>query len=155
MSVAAAVVGAATRMLDLYREAVKLRIPAGLQAAQTEDRFSLVELGKAASRIELAFKLLMFDVDEMYDQAALGQEFSNEQRARYRTDGAMLCDLALDAADALARSLGGSLLPNGPIERCFRDVHSMASHFLMQVTPAAELLGRTLVGLPLPPNARI
>jgi 3-hydroxy-9,10-secoandrosta-1,3,5(10)-triene-9,17-dione monooxygenase len=67
----------------------------------------------------------------------------------------MISDLALSATDALTRSLGGSLLPNGPIERCFRDVHSMASHFLMQINPAAELLGRTLVDQPLPPNARI
>jgi len=155
MSVAAAVVGAATCMLDLYRETVKVRMPAGLQTAQTEDRFSLVTLGKAASQIEMAFKVLIFDVDEMYDQAASGRGFSEEQRTRYRTDGAMISDLALVATDALSRSLGGSLLPNGPIERCFRDVHSMASHFLMQINPAAELLGRKLVDLPLPPNARI
>lgn len=155
MSVAAAVVGAATGMLDLYREAIKVRMPAGLQTAQTEDRFSLAELGKAASQIEGAFKLLMFDVDEMYDQASSGRAFSEEQRTRYRADGAMISDLALHATDALARSLGGSLLPDGPIERCFRDVHSMASHFLMQINPAAELLGRSLAGVPLPPNARI
>lgn len=155
MSVAAAVIGAASRMLDLYRETVKVRVPAGLQTAQTEDRFSLVELGKASSQIEMAFKVLLSDVDEMYDKAAAGMSFTVEERTRYRTDGAMISDLALNAADALARSLGGSLLPNGPIERAFRDVHSMASHFLMQINPAAELLGRTLVDLPLPKNARI
>ena len=31
----------------------------------------------------------------------------------------------------------------------------MASHFLMQANPSAELLGLALLDLPLPPNARI
>lgn len=155
MSVAAAVVGAATCMLDLYREAIKSRIPAGLQQTQTEDRFSLAELGKAASRIEMAFDRLLSNVDEMYDQAARNEPFTIEQRTKYRTDGATICDVALDAGDKLARSLGGSLLPNGAIERCFRDMHAMASHFLMQINPSAELFGRALLNLPLPPGARI
>jgi len=53
------------------------------------------------------------------------------------------------------RNLGGSLLPDGPIERYFRDLHAMAAHFLMQANPSAELFGRALLGMPLPANARI
>ncbi|MFM0071988.1 hypothetical protein PQQ86_12520 [Paraburkholderia sediminicola] len=131
------------------------RIPAGLNSPQTEDRFTLAELGKAAAKIEGAFNLLMHDVDEMWDWAEEGKEFSVEQRARYRTDGAIICDMALAAADDLVRNLGGSLMPAGPVEGYFRDLHSMASHFLMQVNPSAELYGRVLLGMPLPANARI
>lgn len=155
MSVAAAIVSVATGLLDQYRETVRKRIPAGLNAPQTEDRFSLAELGKAAAKIEAAFNLLIRDVDEMWDKAEANESFTVEERARYRTDGALVCDMALTAADELVRNLGGSLMPVGPVERYFRDLHSMASHFLMQVTPSAELYGRTLLGMPLPANARI
>jgi 3-hydroxy-9,10-secoandrosta-1,3,5(10)-triene-9,17-dione monooxygenase len=155
MSVAAPIVAVASGLLDIYIETVKKRIPAGLSSPQTEDRFSLAELGKAASRIDMAFNQLMHDVDEMWDQAVAGVEFSIEQRTRYRTNGSTICDTALAASNDLVRNLGGSLLPLGPVERYFRDLHSMAAHFLMQANPSAELYGRALLGLALPPNARI
>lgn len=155
MSVSAAIVAVASGMLDIYVDTMRKRIPAGLNAPQTEDRFSLAELGKAASRIDMAFNLLMHDVDEMWDQAEAGGGFTIEQRTLYRTNGTTICDTALEAAGDLVRNLGGSLLPRGPVERYFRDLHSMASHFLMQANPAAELLGRALLGQPLPPNARV
>ncbi len=155
MSVAAAIVSVASGLLDLYVETVKKRTPAGLNTPQTEDRFSLAELGKAASRIDMAFGLLMHDVDEMWDHAVAGLPFTIEQRARYRTNGSTICDTALAASDDLVRNLGGSLLPLGPIERYFRDLHSMASHFLMQANPSGEIYGRALLGLELAPNTRI
>ncbi len=155
MSVAAAIAGVAAGLLDIYIDTVRKRIPAGLNAPQTEDRFSLAELGKAASRIDMAFNQLIHDVDEMWDFAVAGKAFTVEQRTRYRTSGATICDTALAAGNDLVRNLGGSLLPLGPVERYFRDLHSMASHFLMQANPSAELYGRALLGLPLPPNARI
>lgn len=155
MSVAASIASVAHGLLDQYLETVRARIPAGLNAPQTDDRFSLAELGKAASHIDMAFNQLMHDVDEMWDQAVAGVPFTVEQRARYRMNGATICDTALDAADKLVRNLGGSLLPDGPIERYFRDLHAMAAHFLMQANPSAELFGRALLGMPLPANARI
>lgn len=155
MSVAAAVCAVAAGLLDIYIDTIRKRIPAGLKAPQIEDRFSLAELGKAASQIDMAFNQLMHDVDAMWDQAVAGVPFTIEQRARYRTNGSTICDTALGACDALVRNLGGSLLPEGPLERYFRDLHGMASHFLMQANPSAELLGLALLGLPLPPNARI
>ena len=155
MSVAAAAAAVAAGILDIYVDTIRKRMPVGLNAPQTEDRFSLAELGKAGARIEAAFSLLMHDVDEMWDMAAARQPFTTAHRTRYRTDGAIICDMAMAAADDLVRNLGGSLVPNGPLERYFRDLHAMASHFLMQVTPSAELHGRALLGMPLPATARI
>ncbi len=155
MSVAGAIVSVAYGLMDIHIETVKKRMPAGSNTPQTEDRFTLAELGKAAAKIEAAFNILMHDVDEMWEYAEAGKQFTQEQRARYRTDGAVICDMALAATDDLVRNLGGSLMPLGPVERYFRDLHSMASHFLMQVNPSAELYGRVLLGLPLPPNARV
>jgi alkylation response protein AidB-like acyl-CoA dehydrogenase len=155
MSVAAAIAAVATGFLRISVATVRKRVPAGLNTSQVEDRFSLAEIGRAASRIDSAFNQMLHDVDEMWDCAVGGKDFTQEQRARYRSNGSIICDTALAACNDLARCVGGSLLPPGPAERYFRDVHSMAAHFLMQVQPAAELYGRALLGVPLPPNARI
>ncbi|WP_271669562.1 acyl-CoA dehydrogenase family protein [Bradyrhizobium sp. CCBAU 51627] len=155
MSVAAPIVAVSYGLLDHTIEAMKKRFPAGTSAPQTEDRFSVAELGKAASKIDMAFNQLMHDVDEMWDQAVAELPFTAEQRTRYRISGATICDTALASGDDLARIVGGSLLPRGPVERYFRDLHSMAAHFLMQANHAGELYGRALLGVDLPPNARI
>ncbi|MDP9607666.1 UNVERIFIED_ORG: 3-hydroxy-9,10-secoandrosta-1,3,5(10)-triene-9,17-dione monooxygenase [Variovorax paradoxus] len=155
MSVAAAATAVATGILDIYIETIQKRTPVGLNTSQVEDRFSLAELGKASAKIESAFNLLIRNVDEMWDQAVAGKPFTVAQRTRYRMDGSLICDMAMEGADALVRNLGGSLMPLGPLERYFRDLHSMASHFLIQSAPSAELHGRALLGMPMPPNARI
>jgi len=155
MSVAAAVAAVGYGMLDRYCDALQRRFPVGLNHAQTEDRFSMAELGKAASRLDMAFNQLMHDVDEMYDRAGSGYVFTTTDRARYRANAAVLSEVVMESVNIMVRNIGGSLLPNGPIERCFRDIHSMASHFLLQTNHAAELFGRSLLGLSLPPNARI
>lgn len=155
MSVAAPIIGVACGVLDIYIETLRKRVPAGTGVPQNEDRFSLAELGKAASTINLAFNSLLRAADQMYDQAAAGRPFTLEQRAGFRMEGATIAEMARSAGDQLVRNLGGSLLPNGPLERCFRDLRSMASHFLIQTNPSAEWFGRILLGQPLPPNARV
>lgn len=155
MSVAAAVAGVGYGLLDRCLETVKKRIPAGLSKPQTEDRFTHADVGKAAGLLDMAFNQLMHDVDELYDLGAARHTFTAQERAKYRANAAMICETAMNAAAIMSRVLGGSLLPNGTIERYFRDMHSMASHFLMQTNPAAELLGRTLLDLELPPGSRV
>lgn len=155
LSVAAPIVGVGCGLLDLYMESVQKRVPAGVGAPQIEDRFALADLGRAASDIESAFTLLIQAADALYDQAERGENFTLAQRAQYRMTGATIVDMVLSAGDRMVRGLGGSLLPQGPLERGFRDLHSMASHFLIQATPSAELLGRVLLGQPIPANARL
>lgn len=156
MSTAAAVVGVASGALDHFIEAAKTRVIVGTGERQITDKATHIEAGQCAAQVHMAFALLMRDADEMYDTAAAGRTFTTEQRARYRMDAALVSRTALAAADRLFNAVGGSLLPTGaPLERCFRDIHAMASHFLLQPGPAGELYGRTLLGLDLPQGARI
>lgn len=156
MSTAAAVVGVASGAVDHFLDAVKSRIMVGTGLRQIDDTSTHILTGECAARVNMAFTLLMHDVDEMYDTAAAGAAFAVETRARYRMDAALISRTALAAADRLFNAIGGSLLPTGtPLERYFRDIHAMASHFLLQPEPAGELYGRALLGLDLPPGARI
>jgi alkylation response protein AidB-like acyl-CoA dehydrogenase len=156
MSTAAGVVGVASGVVDHFVEAVRGRISAGTGSRQVEDKAAQIEAGLCAAQVHMAFTLLQHDVDEMIDIAARGETCTTEQRTRYRTDAALVARTALAAADRMFNAVGGSLLPTGtPLERAFRDIHAMASHFMLQPEPAAELHGRVLLGLDLPPGARI
>lgn len=156
LSTAAPMIGVASGVVDHFVDAVRGRIPAGTGQKQVEDKAAQIEAGTCAAQIHMAFALLQRDVDEMIDTAARGDVFTIEQRTRYRTDAALISRTALAAADRMFNAVGGTLLPTGsPLERAFRDIHAMASHFMLQPEPAAELHGRALLGLDLPPGARI
>lgn len=156
MSTAAAVVGVASGAVDHFVDSIRTRVVIGTGQRQIEDKAAHLEAGRCAAQVHMAFALLMRDVDEMIETAARGEAFTLDQRARYRIDAALISRTALAAADRMFNAVGGSLLPSGaPLERCFRDIHAMASHFLLQPEPAAELYGRVLLGLDLPQGARV
>ena len=152
---AAGVVGGAFGLLDAVIELGRKRIANATGAAQADDRYNQIELGQAAAQVHIAFRTIVSDVDEMYRQAAEGESFTVEQRARYRTDAALASRAAVAASMRLVATCGGAILPQGPLERAFRDVNGMASHFLLQAEVGGELYGRTLYGLELPKNARL
>jgi 3-hydroxy-9,10-secoandrosta-1,3,5(10)-triene-9,17-dione monooxygenase len=79
-----------------------------------------------------------------------------EERGLSRTKVAIASRQALSLTQRLFASLGGSLLPEGTrIERLFRDIHAMSSHFLLQPEPISEAYGRLLLGLELAPGTRL
>lgn len=155
MSVTAAIVAVGHGLLDHYKDSLSKRMPANSPTPQREDRFSLANLGEAATLLDFAFQQLILDVDTIYNTAAEGKVLTEEERTKYRCHAAFISELTMQATNLIIRNLGGSILPKGPVERYFRDLQSMASHFLMQPKPIAELYGRKLLGLDLPVGARI
>jgi len=152
---AAGVVGGAFGLLDAVIELGRKRIANATSTAQAEDRHNQIELGQGAAQIHMAHRLIVSDIDEMHAQAARHEPFSQEQRARYRADAALAARMAVAAAGRLVATCGGAILPQGPVERFFRDIHGMASHFLLQAEVGGELYGKTLYGLELPAHTRL
>ncbi len=154
-SVAAPIVGTAFGVADAYIESMKGRTRANGQRQGLES-YSQIEIGLAAAQIDMAFALLVKDAEEMYEVVEANNEFTLLDRARYRAHAASCCRAVVEASDRLFTVLGGALLPFGtPTERLFRDIHAMASHFLMQPQVAGEIYGSTLLGLELPASARV
>lgn len=99
---------------------------------------------------------LVASAAEMTRRVEAGETISLQDRALSRMRIATSVSIALTEAQKVFRSVGGSLLPVGsPLERLFRDIHAMSSHFLLQEDPIGELYGRMLLDLDLPQNARI
>lgn len=152
---ATGVVGGAFGLLDTVVDLGRKRIANATNTAQFDDRYNQIELGHAAAQIHIAFRAIESDIDEMYAQAQAGKAFSVEQRARYRADAAMASRTAIAACTQLIQTCGGAILQQGPLERRYRDVNGMASHFLLQPEVGCELYGKTLYGIELPANVRL
>lgn len=156
MSVVAPIVGAASGAVDHAVNLLRGRFRQGTSREQKAESFSQIEVGQSVATVEMAFALLLSDADEMYDVVAAGRPFSIEERARYRAHCSLMSRTVLQAVDRLAALAGGSLIQSGSaLERSFRDLHAMTTHFLVQPDVTGEIYGRALLGLELPENARI
>jgi 3-hydroxy-9,10-secoandrosta-1,3,5(10)-triene-9,17-dione monooxygenase len=139
LSSAAPVVGVASAIMDHFAEEVSRR--------QSAQQWLAIELGRAASQIHMAHALLLHDADEVHEAGINRRDLSLESQARHRADAAIIARTALAASDSLVSALGGSILRAGhPIERLFRDIHSVATHHRVQPEPACELYGKVLLG---------
>jgi 3-hydroxy-9,10-secoandrosta-1,3,5(10)-triene-9,17-dione monooxygenase len=148
LSSAAPVVAVGCATVDYFIDEVKRRLASATNGRQAKQQWVQIELGSCASQVHMAQSLLLHDADEVYDWAVAGEELSVEIQARHRADAAVLSRSALSAAERLFCALGGSLLRSGnSIERAFRDIHAMSSHWRVQPEPACELYGRVLLGL--------
>ena len=156
MSVLAPTLGVASAAVDEYAGIVRDRVASGTREHAIADKSTHVELAQARAQTDLLVQALLADSDAVMTTVAEGRALSLEQRASLRMKYALASRTALQACQRLFASLGGSLLPAGTrIERQFRDLHAMCSHFLLQPEPIGEAYGRLMLGLELPPNARL
>lgn len=156
MSVVAPIVGAGAGAVDHAIEHLQSQVRARKGQERKGDLVSQIEIGHSAGALEMAYALLVADADELQAFAAAGRAFSVADRARYRLHCALISRTVLSAADRLFALAGGSLIQNGgALQRAFRDLHTMTTHFLMQPDITGEVYGRVLLGLELPADARI
>ena len=140
LSSAGPVVAVASAVVDHFIEEVTRR--------KSSQQWLAIELGRRASQIHMAHALLLHDADEVYEAGANKRDLSLETQARHRADAAIIARTALVAVDSLVSVLGGSVFCAGhPIERLFRDIHVVATHYRVQPEPACELYGKVLLGV--------
>jgi 3-hydroxy-9,10-secoandrosta-1,3,5(10)-triene-9,17-dione monooxygenase len=75
-----------------------------------------------------------------------------ETRTLLRRDWTYAMKTLRDAMDSLVKISGSSgLMEDNPVQRCWRDVHAISSHVVMNWDVPAENFGRAEFGLPLNP----
>lgn len=138
LSSAAPVVAVASAIVDHFVQEVAQR--------KSIPQWITIELGRSASQIHMAHALLLHDAEEVYQAGISRQDLGLDIQARHRADAAVISRTAVAGADTLVASLGGSIFRIGhPVERLFRDLHSVATHFRVQPEPACELYGKILL----------
>jgi len=77
---------------------------------------------------------------------------SMETRTLLRRDMTYAMKTLRDAMDGLVKISGSSgLMEGNSVQRCWRDVHAISSHVVMNWDVPAENFGRMAFGLPLNP----
>ena len=156
MSVLAPTLGVASACSEESINIIRARISSGNQQAQINDKIAQVDAGTSAATMSLLRDFLLYETTFIEDQILQRGTLSLEERGMSRTKVAIASRQALTSAQRLFAALGGSMLPEGTrIERLFRDIHAMSSHFLLQPEPIAEAYGRLLLGLEPSPGTRL
>ncbi len=152
MSVAAPLIGTARSIVAALAEAMGRRINANPTSKGVDDRRAPATLGGCAAEVAMAETALYDNSARLY--AAGVPELA--ERARLRASTVVAARTALNAATRAATAAGGNLLRQGSaLERGFRDIHAMASHFLLQPDISTEAYGCLLLDLPPPESARL
>lgn len=156
MSVLAPTLGVASACTEECIKIIRGRVSSGNQQTQINNNISQVDVGTSAATMDLLRDFLLSETAMIEERIDLMGTLSAEERGLSRTKIAIASRQALSCAQRLFAVLGGSLLPEGTrIERLFRDIHAMSSHFLLQPEPISEAYGRLLLGLELAPGTRL
>lgn len=156
MSVLAPTLGVASACSEEAIQIMRSRISSGNQQAQINDKIAHIDAGTSTANMSFLRDFLLSETASIERQIRASGTLSLEERGLSRTKVAIASRQALTSAQRLFASLGGSLLPEGTrIERLFRDIHAMSSHFLLQPEPISEAYGRLLLGLELAPGTRL
>ena len=106
----------------------------------------LAEIGAQIDAAELLARRCLATARQNYTGMTL------ETRALLRRDWTYAMKLLRDAMDALIKISGSSgLMQSNPVQRCWRDVHTISSHVVMNWDVPAENFGRMEFGLGLNP----
>ena len=156
MSVLAPTLGVASACSEECIRIMRGRISSGNQQAQINDKIAQVDAGSSAATMSLLRDFLLSETAMIEQRIGEVGTLTPEERGLSRTKIAVASRQALASTQRLFAALGGSLLPEGTrIERLFRDIHAMSSHFLLQPEPISEAYGRLLLGLDLAPGTRL
>jgi 3-hydroxy-9,10-secoandrosta-1,3,5(10)-triene-9,17-dione monooxygenase len=156
LSVLVPTLGVALAAAEEFRALARTRVTQGVGSPMREDKLIQVEAAAAEASLGILRDAMLADTDLVEDAARQRRALSLEERTALRMRIAQSSRLALAATQRLFQLAGGSLLPSGTrLERLFRDLNAMSSHFLLQPEPIGEAYGRLLLGLEVPPGARL
>jgi hypothetical protein len=87
-------------------------------------------------------------IDNVWKVVAAGREVAIEQRATLRLAAVDGVQRAVEAVDLVFNAAGAtSIHTSSPLERCFRDIHVVPAHFVVQ-PPIYEAAGRVMLEMP-------
>src|ERR1700677_4717 len=156
MSILAPTLGVASAVAEEFCAVVKRRVSGVTQQRQRDDKIAQIAVAQGEATMAILQQNLLDDSDYILEILGRGRVPTLEERAAVRMRIAVSSRVALDAGQKMFSAMGGSLLPsNSRAERLFRDFHAMSSHLLLQPDSIGEAYGRLLLGLELPPGARL
>jgi indole-3-acetate monooxygenase len=140
--------GIARHAIEALKDLALAKTPAGQTSLLRERPALQVDLARAEACVRSARSFLHETVGEIWQCAAGGNPPSTEQRAWLRLAAVDGVQRATDAVDLVYNAAAGSaIFESSPLERCFRDVHVIPAHIVVQPN-VYEVAGRVFLNLP-------
>jgi 3-hydroxy-9,10-secoandrosta-1,3,5(10)-triene-9,17-dione monooxygenase len=151
MVVAAPAIGLAACAIEAYKGRLRSRWSARMPSSQTEWPASQARLGRAEARWLVARDSLLRNADDLTARVERGERVTVARRAAYRLAVVEAVSQCTDIVyDLFCDSGTGAALDGSVLQRVFRDIHTLRSHFMIMPDIAAENAGR--VALDMDPN---
>jgi len=142
-----AAVGNAEAALELSCEAVKARSTSYTGMRMRDFQAVQIRVGAAGAKIDTARLLLRTDCIEAQEVAAAGTIPGIEWKLRKKRNlahAAQLCTEAVDLLHAMAGANG--IYDSYPIQRIFRDAHSLGAHIAFNFDAHGSAWGLVALG---------
>jgi 3-hydroxy-9,10-secoandrosta-1,3,5(10)-triene-9,17-dione monooxygenase len=145
--IGACAVGNALAALELTVESVKQRSTNYTGAKMRDFQAVQLRVGAAAARIDAARLILRNDCIEGQEIAARKEIADTIKKLSWKRNLAYAVNLSTEAVDLLHAMAGANgIYESYPIERLFRDAHSLAGHFSFSFDAQASAWGLSALG---------
>lgn len=147
-AIAAPAIGMAAAAIDHYIDSIREKVSATGADATINPHASLM-IANCLTMLDCAKTKFTQNLEELGHAARAGTEPSLELRARCRWEASWIAECCANQVDAVfAASGAGALFDQHPLQRIFRDIHSLKAHRIMNSDSTGENFGRLQVGLP-------
>lgn len=127
MGFSATALGIARSVLDAFLELAQDKRPRLAKATLRDNEMVQAEVAHCEARLNAARTFLLSEIDDIWGSVQAHGELTVDQRMRIRLASTYAIHEAKMAVDVLYDAAGASaIFANGPYERRFRDIHSVA-----------------------------
>jgi alkylation response protein AidB-like acyl-CoA dehydrogenase len=147
LGIASVALGIARRALDELEALAADKVPSLARRTLRDRPVVQAETAEAEATLGAARAFVLEAIDAGWRTAIAGDPLPIPARARLRMAATHAARAAARAVDVAYGAGGGTAIyAKSPLQRCFRDVHAVTQHTMVQ--PATyELIGRVLLGV--------
>jgi len=139
-------IGCALETIRLFREYTSTRKAANTGELYRDKATTLIRLGESVGEVDLARMVLRRDMRAIEDCDQLPAAHVDSVIARASYGSAHIAKLCSRAVARLFRGSGGhAVYERNPLQRLFRDTHTITQHAGLDFDAAREQYGRTLI----------
>jgi indole-3-acetate monooxygenase len=139
--------GITRHAIDALIEIAAAKVPLGSRSPLRDRPLAQMQLAEAEGWLRAGRAYLFDSSDEVWRVGVAGTVFDREARAAARLASVTAVKLCIRAVDLVHEAAGMTAVQTScPIERCWRDVHTLSQHVILATT-RYEVVGRILLGL--------
>lgn len=146
IGIASVATGMARGAIDAFIEIARTKTLVATNRPINERSVVQMQVGQAEALLRAGRALLFETVNEVWDSIVSGEEVSVDQRARVRLAATHATTSSAQAIDLMYHAAGTSgIWTSSPLQRYFRDVHTMMQHAYVSST-LYETVGQIFLG---------